>query len=204
MAMDQQHQQKPTSAFSEEEKWSPVITEGIDPTAYEVSSLGRLASNWRHHGRGKSVGRKFLTGTIHNRLGYVQFILSNRGKKKYGYIHRLVANAFVQGKTDERAMVNHLNGVRSDNKASNLEWTDNSGNQIHALKTGLYKPLSGESIGTSKLKNADVEKIFQLKMSHPDITIREIADMFGVGQSTVGSILRGKTWRSVKVAPSFL
>jgi hypothetical protein len=77
-----------------------------------------------------------MTGTKGNR-GYISVSLPD-GKQKHKnfYVHILVAKAFLT-KPDEYDMVNHIDGNKTNNTLENLEWTDASGNRIHAHATGL-------------------------------------------------------------------
>lgn len=57
-------------------------------------------------------------------------------------IHRAVAEVFCpvpEEIKNEVLLVNHINGIKFDNRASNLEWVTYSGNILHAYKTGLRK-----------------------------------------------------------------
>lgn len=63
--------------------------------------------------------------------GYMSVVLSKDNKPRGFRLHRLVAAAFVRLPTDGE-QVNHKNGKRSDNKASNLEWLTNTENQRHS------------------------------------------------------------------------
>lgn len=54
-------------------------------------------------------------------------------------IHRIVAICYVP-KIEGKNFVNHINGNKYDNRASNLEWVDRRENQLHAYKLGLQKP----------------------------------------------------------------
>lgn len=80
-----------------------------------------------------------LKGKI-DKDGYRTLILLVDGKRKSVREHRLVAMCFVENPNPEKySIVNHIDGNKLNNNAKNLEWTDDSGNMIHAIKKGLYK-----------------------------------------------------------------
>jgi hypothetical protein len=86
--------------------------------------------NYIHNGR-------FLKSSI-TKCGYEQVVLSKNGKTKHFYVHRLVAQVYLL-QEENRNFVNHKNGIKTDNKVSNLEWVTPSENKQHAFKTGLTK-----------------------------------------------------------------
>ena len=59
-------------------------------------------------------------------------------------IHRIVAECYIP-KVKDKNFVNHINGNKFDNRASNLEWVNRSENQLHAYKIGLQKPKTGDN-----------------------------------------------------------
>jgi hypothetical protein len=74
-----------------------------------------------------------------NSSGYTQVVLCKDLKYKNYTIHRLVAEAYVKNVNNYK-IVNHINGIKSDNRMENLEWVTASQNVKHAFHTGLKKP----------------------------------------------------------------
>ena len=92
---------------------------------YSVSNFGNVRNDKTN---------QLLTGDI-NTAGYRRVILYQPIKKRY-FIHRLVAYHFVEGFND-KLVVNHKNGLKTDNRADNLEWVTRSENDLHAYKNDL-------------------------------------------------------------------
>lgn len=79
---------------------------------YEASSLGRFRNR---------DGRP-LKGTIAAN-GYVHIGLMREGKQEWRLAHRVIAETFLPTHpTDSYLVVHHINGLRNDNRVSNLEW----------------------------------------------------------------------------------
>lgn len=136
------------------ENWRSVVGyEGL----YEVSDIGRVRSIDRYVSQ-------INNGTITDRLyqgrilkmkkesnGYLSIKLCNQENTKYKKIHRLVAEAFIPNQ-NKKPLINHKNGIKQDNRVSNLEWCTIKENSEHALKTGLHNPIITEQCKKSSIE----------------------------------------------------
>lgn len=80
---------------------------------------------------------KKLKPAANKRTGYCQLNLYKDKRPVMRYVHRLVAEAFVDNPTGARE-VNHKDGNKLNNAADNLEWVSRSANMLHAYKNGLH------------------------------------------------------------------
>lgn len=112
---------------------------------YWVSNMGRVSN-----------GRKILKTFIQNG-GYVALKLTKESKAKHFTIHRLVARTFIPN-INNKTEVNHLNGIKTDNTVSNLEWVTSSENKRHAIDTDL-KPYNYPTKGIKKGKSSKYRNV---------------------------------------------
>jgi hypothetical protein len=75
--------------------------------------------------------RKANVKPVKNASGYTYVTISNNKTKKNYYVHRLVAEHFIENK-ENKTQVNHKNKIRDDNRIENLEWVTPSENILHA------------------------------------------------------------------------
>ena len=112
---------------------------------YEISDTGVIRSVDRYiflsNGTRRFLSGKELRPKINND-GYLTVCLYNSDGKKYFYVHRLVACAFIPNPFN-LSEVNHLNGNKQDNSACNLQWVSHAENILHAYNTGLNKNIEG-------------------------------------------------------------
>ena len=93
--------------------------------------------------------------------------------------HRMVAETFLPKPKDPNAnIVNHKNGIKSDNRVDNLEWVTHKQNVEHAFRTGLIKPLKGEDSSQAKFSNKEIEEICKM-LEDDEMNNSEIALKFG-------------------------
>lgn len=112
-----------------EEIWKDVKDyEGL----YQVSSIGRIKSLPRN---GTINKERILKCTV-DKDGYLKVNLSKNNIQRKIIVHRLVAMAFISNPYNY-PQVNHIDGNKQNNEATNLEWVSNKENIQHAYKIGL-------------------------------------------------------------------
>lgn len=95
-------------------------------TNYFVSNYGEVK-------RKKKNGRwSFLSTNSLDRYGYPKVIIPVNGKNKCVNIHRLVAELFIPN-PENKPQVNHINGDKTNNRVSNLEWVTSKENMDHCF-----------------------------------------------------------------------
>lgn len=156
--------------------------------AYTYECLGRWGET---HTTSKPTKTLYLDPTSH---GYYQVAIQIDGKRKRFLVHRLVARAFVPGFIDGLT-VNHINGIKTDNRADNLEWVTLSVNTKKQWETGLVD-TRGDSHHNRKLHSGQVRIL--RKLMRMGATAYELSILCGVDPQVVYGIKDGRRWASVK------
>ena len=118
--------------FSFTEIWVDIKDyEGL----YQVSNFGFIKSlgSSRNIAQNKIATRKQKILKINSSCDYNRVVLSKNGKIKTFFVHRLVAIAFIEN-SENKSEVNHINGIKRDNRSINLEWVTRKENHTHYLE----------------------------------------------------------------------
>jgi hypothetical protein len=148
---------------------------------YQVSNLGRVKSF--RNGKQKIL-RLFKTP----RYLAVSFYPSGRRVTKK--VHRLVMLAFVG---PSNLQVNHINGIKTDNRLENLEYCTSIENNRHALDVGLNN-ITGENNGQSKLSCVEAK---QIKYGYKGWPLIKVSKLHRISESQIRTIRAGKQWKHI-------
>jgi hypothetical protein len=154
---------------------------------YSVSSLGRIRRDTGGAGRCKA-GRILKLKRKWN--GYLFVSVYDKDGPKDRSIHALVAAAFI-GPRPARMDVAHINGVRDDNRASNLRYATRSENNFDKRSHGTDNRGSKHCFA----KWTDEDVVAAIQMKKQGVRVGEIARMFNLSHSAVSMALSGKQWK---------
>ncbi len=161
---------------------------------YQVSDMGRVRSLDRIvPGKGGRPMRKrgiILKQRI-NCGGYPQVTLVDDGFTKTSPVHSLVLAAFV-GPRPDGMQVCHNDGVKTNNKPSNLRYDTASGNYHDRKYHGTEN--DGRRNGRAKLTENDIRNIRSLRGS---VSGLELSRRYGVVNSVIYAIQNHQLWRNV-------
>ena len=161
-------------------KWKKVIIDG-EETKYSISNIGLV----RNDKNDKILKTNFSKG--YERVG-----LTINGVQHSFFIHRLVAKAFIPN-PENKPEVNHINGNKSCNYDSNLEWCTRSENQIHAAKTGL---INANWANKRRITEKQAIQICEL-LEENKLNQKEIARQVGCSRHSVFNILHKNSYTKI-------
>lgn len=178
------------------EVWKPVI--GFEKQ-YEVSSLGKIRNLDKNItsklGKMVLIKGKLLKPGL-DKDGYVRmrFCLGSKQNDIVGKsigVHIVVAMAFINNPLN-KPLINHKNGIKTDNRIDNLEWCTSSENVQHAYDTGLACSKKGEKCHKSKLKEDDIVSIRNSTKSYNELSV-----YYNVTVSAIRLIIQRKNWKHI-------
>ena len=116
---------------------------------YKISNIGNIIS--------LNTGKEKIASD--NGKGYLTVTLYNHSKGKHFYIHRLVAEHFLNNPKN-LLEVNHIDGNKQNNYYLNLEWVTRAENMKHAWDNKLIKStLKQKMVANNNLSSATKEQL---------------------------------------------
>lgn len=186
-----------SNAIMETEIWKDI--DGFEGH-YQVSNLGQIRSLDRFIKDARLLKRFEAGQIIPARLknnGYLHVRLSKDGVHKFFLVHRIVAKTFISN-PNNLPEVNHKKGIKTDNRASELEWATSKENTQHSIANGLTPKVKRGA------ENKNSKPILQMDMNHNIIKVfpnaREAEKETGASNKNIAACARGKA----KSAKGFL
>lgn len=141
---------------------------------------------------GRFLGKRKKIKLLNSKENYSY----HRENGKYFVVHRLMWE-FFNGKIKKGFVINHINGIKSDNRIENLEMVTPSENIHHAIKTGLQSIIKGEACKNSILTAKKV-KLIKAKISSGVRNI-DIAKELQVSKELISAIKNDRIWKHIKI-----
>lgn len=166
-----------------DERWMEI--DGFNGR-YQVSDLGRVRSNY---------GDRWRVLSAWLSKGYPQVHLSIGGKTYARCVHCLVLEAFVGPRPGSDYDACHNDGNPENNRLSNLRWDTRSGNFLDKRRHGTAGRSESSRAAVSKLNPSAVVEILQYL--ERGVSQYALASLYGVHQSTISGIKRGRSWKDI-------
>jgi hypothetical protein len=163
---------------------------------YAVSNQGRIAS----YKKNVLEDGKILSGSL--TTGYRTLNLHRPDNKGTLYIHREMAKLFLKKPSPKHKYVIHLNHKKLDNNIKNLRWATLEQMIKHQQGSPAkiaYKVKQANRTEGLKLTASQVKKIKSILSSkNRKITIKKLAENYGVSEMTMYRIKSGENWGRIK------
>lgn len=173
----------------------------------EIDPDGRIWRLRKRHGRGVALGGGYLMGSTTSpckrvraeyatRDGYLLVAITREGKRTVSGAHRIVWTHF-SGPIAKGLVINHMNGIKDDNRPVNLEVVTYSRNRRHALEVlhvNRNRPI-GSRHPKTHLTEADVIEMRRLRAT--GMMVQEIAARYAMKERAVSAICVRRTWQHI-------
>jgi hypothetical protein len=173
------------------EEWRPVV--GLEGW-YSVSNTGHVRREAYVRVDGRPFRQRREVKRHPNKKGYWQVrMYGPPGARTYA-VHQVVAAAFIGPKPDGFT-VNHINGIKTDNRPENLEYLTSADNHAHAVRLGLH--THGTRHNRSKVTEEQVRWIRHMHSSQRLSTV-DLGWLFDIASTNISRIVRGVNYSRVE------
>lgn len=158
--------------------------------AYQINSSGVVR---RKDAKKGAPPRWVLCKQSLMKVGYFAVTIKIDGVQKLRTIHRLLACHFIP-KPASKEQVNHINGIKTDNRIENLEWVTPAENIAHARRTGLNGGAKGSHFKIAKYGDAEV--LSMIRLHNEGMHYKEIHKLYPcISLNRLYQIVTGRAWK---------
>jgi hypothetical protein len=176
-----------------------LVYEAVTSGELEIDSEGRIwrvkkrtADRWT--GSTKTTPCKRVRAEMANTNGYLQVRVMRDGKRAYAAAHRLVWLHF-HGPIPQGMTINHKQGLKTDNRPTELELATYSDQRYHAINTLGARPHDVKGAKHPKTELTDEDVLEMRRMRSEGEKVMSIAARYKMKRKAVSAILCRKTWR---------
>lgn len=184
------------------EKWVPIVFVGIEnPPHYDVSNYGRLRSfqstTRLKKAEDSSSSSSIIKGSVIQ--GYRSLNIRSDGKTLNRYVHKLVAEYFLENAQPDQTFVIHLDHDKLNNFYQNLQWVtkeemiEHNRNNPNLKNRPVVRQTSNYKLTESKVK------IIKKLLKNDKNRLKMIAKQFGITHTQLNRIRSGENWKHVTI-----
>ena len=172
------------------ERWVRISFDGIHPDEIvHISDFGRIRSFKTSRKGGKIIGGSWLSG-------YNILVLKKvDDKRKTVFIHKLVAESFIEQLDRAASSIIHIDYDRKNNHIENLKWVSKSQSLMHRKDD---KDYDKKKVRNSKLTETQVIRLKKM-IKRGKVRPYRIAQEFGITHTQLNRIKNGENWSHISV-----
>lgn len=155
---------------------------------YLFSTAGYIISRLTHKPMKPGWRGKGYSGTV---------LTDTKGKRVTVAVHRLLAEVFIEKPSEQHNQINHINGIKTDNRIENLEWVTPSENMMHKLNVLNKKNLALDKHPMTSFSVDQIKEIRSTLSKGVRGGAARLAKKYGVCKSTISKIKLRKNWASI-------
>jgi len=171
------------------ERWCQVPAE-LDTIGktYHFSDYGRLKSV------DKQTEKETLLKGSNTVQGYTQINVRFKNKTSKGfYVHKIIADKWLEKGRDDQTFVIHIDRNKKNNHYSNLKWMSLQELTAFKAEVGTYLTKNRKRNANYKM-NPTLVRLLRKKLAEGKTKKKVIAKQFGISESHIEDIIKGKAW----------